>query len=328
MNANDFFRGYLLASARLIAVSLDRDLHVRAISPGCVQALGFPPDALVGRKIYELLIADDRDTHYNLEKVDNFTNEIINVRSQSGRKVPVYASFFREEDGALLVGEVLESGVRSQDALLEVHKKSFSLAKTVEELEQKIQNLDMVNQWLRDKAVTDPHTGLYKRNHLDKMLGAEWERAKRFMGDLSFMLVNVDGLRAFREVQGSEAGTRVIRGVARVLDGRRRLYDIFGNFDTETFFLILPHTEIQGALDFGSRLVKLLENREIRASGYPFSITLSAGVASYHHRRYPLKNHEELLHHAVDFLSEAQLAGGNQVVNRQSPMANLRAAIP
>ncbi|MDP8224719.1 MAG: sensor domain-containing diguanylate cyclase [Candidatus Lernaella stagnicola] len=328
MNAAEFYRGFLLNNGRLVVLAMDPNLQIVEAGQGCVQALGYPTEELVGRNLYEFLVAESRDATYQLTDVDHFANETITLRTADGRKTPLLASFFRDDKGVVLVGEVLDLDVKNRDALLEMHKKSFSLAKEIEELRQRNENLDMVNHWLREKAVTDPHTGLYKRNHLDRLLKAEWERAKRYMADLSFMLTGIDGLRAFREVQGDDAATRVMRGVSRVLDGRKRLFDILGHFDNETFFLILPHTNAKGAREFGERLLQMLHNREIRAGGYPFHIFLSIGTASYHNRNLPLKSHEELIHASVDFLGQAQLAGGNQVFSRQSPPTKLRVANP
>lgn len=325
MNAHEFFRGYLLRHARLLALALAPDLTITDASPACVKILGLPRDALVGKHLYELLVVDDVAASQHFWNEGHFYNETVTMRAAESGTVEIFASFVRDDSGSMFVGEPLDQDVRSRDVLLEVHKRSFSLAKNIEELDQRNKNLEMVNQWLREKSVTDPHTALYKRNHLDQLLRAEWNRAKRYLSDLSFMLVGIDGLRALREVQGPDAAARVVRGVARVLDGRKRLFDTLGHFDNETFFLILPHTAAQGAFGFGQRLVSILENREIRAAGYPFRIHLSVGTATYHYRQYPLKSHDELLHTTTDFLNQAQLGGGNQVFNRQSPLVGLRA---
>ena len=173
--------------------------------------------------------------------------------------------------------------------------------------------------------MTDPATGLYRRNHLDRLLRAEWERTKRHVNDLGFMLVSVDGLPALRELQGDDAADRVLRGVSRVLENRKRVFDILGHFDADSFFFVLPHTSLSGARELADRLLVMLRNREIRAGEYPFRIALSIGVACYHPRQYPVKSHEELIHLAMDARTQAQLAGGDQLISTQSPMANLRA---
>ena len=219
----------------------------------------------------------------------------------------------------------MHTGIRRDNEItLELHKKAFSLAKATEDLRRRNAYLELANRRMRESQVTEPSTGLYKRNHLDRLLRAEYERTRRHSDDLGFILTSIDGLRAFRELRGPEAAARVLRGVARVLDNRKRIFDILGHFDSDSFYLILPHTKIEGARELGDRLVEMLRNREIQAGDYPFRISLSIGIACYNNRRYPLKSHDELIHAAADALMRAQVAGGDKVQVAETTLGALR----
>jgi diguanylate cyclase (GGDEF)-like protein len=318
-------RDYLFRNGRMLAMRMDPDLVIREVSPGCISALGYPEDELVGKSLYEFVIVDDEDAAARLWDSSSFENEVIRMRAAPNRAVSLYSSFYREDEGVLLFGEVIGTSVpRNQDVTIELHKRTFSLAKHVEELQRKNETLEMVNQRMRETSVTDTVTGLYKRNHLDRLLRAEWERAKRHNDDLTFLLVGVDGLGPFGDLQGAEAATHVVRGVARVLNVRKRLFDVLGHFDNETFYLILPNTSAGGGREFAERLVTMLENREIRVGDYPFRLFLSVGAAFYHSKQYPVKSPEELMHFAADGLLAAQAAGGNRATVAQKPIDNLR----
>jgi len=319
---------YLVSNPRLVALRLDNELKVVEAGQGCVAALGFPPEELVGRGLYQILIMDPEGHTDRAVESGRFTGEMLAARDANDRRVDLIASFFRDRNGAVLVAEsVQQAGRNVADITLELHKKAFTLAKSSEDLRRRNAYLELANRQIRDNQVTDPTTGLYRRNHLDRLLRAEWERTKRHGADLAFMLISVDGLPALRELQGTESADRVARGVARVLENRKRIFDILGHFDIDSFFLILPHTSLNGARELADRLLVMLRNREIRAGDYPFRISLSIGVSCYHPRHFPVKGHDELIHIAADARTQAQLGGGDQLSSIQTPVSNLRAIL-
>ncbi|NLH49542.1 MAG: GGDEF domain-containing protein [Myxococcales bacterium] len=321
MNLDQLARNYLFQHSRLLALRLNNKLRIVEANPGTLNTLGVPPEELVGKSLYELVIADDDEMVDRVTAASQIEGEIVRMRSSNDREVSVLMSLYRAPDGVLVFGEAVgDSDPRRKDLTLELHKRSFSLAKTIEELRNRNENLETVNQWMREKSVVDPTTGLYKRNQLDRLLRTEWERAKRHLGELSFLLISIDGLQPFRELQGADAASLIFRGVARVLETRKRLFDVLGHFDDETLFLLLPHTPLDGARELADRLRRLLENREFRAGDYPFRILLSLGLAAYHHRFYPLRSHDELIHLAADAIAEARIDGGNQVRCTQVPV--------
>lgn len=326
MSIEGFAGEYLFNHGRLLVLLMDARLNILKASPGSTHSLGYPPDELIGKNLYELIMAGDSEATYRLDTAKSFEGESIRIRSAGGEAVTFYSSFYRDRDQLLLIGDNI-GGRRLQDkeVAMELHKQTFHLSKTIEELQHRNENLMRSIQVMRSRSVTDLNTDLYKRQFLERLIKAEWERAKRFYGNLSVMLVRIDGLQAFRELQGDEATAAVVRGVARVLDSRKRQFDILGHYDNDTFFMILPHTSSDGAMGFAGRLVQLLEKRQVNAGDYPFRIFLSIGVSTYNHRNYPLRGYEELLHQASDALAQAQISGGNQARFNQTPLESYQA---
>lgn len=326
MNSIDrLAKDYLFANSRVIALQLDANLKILQANTGCTAILGYPIEELIGRRIYELLVVDPDVSLEAMFGAPHFEGEIIKFRAAFDHEITIFASFFRSDNAALFVGELVQNGVRQHtDITLELHKKTFVLAKSGEELQRRNAYLELANQRIRESLVTDPTTNLYKRNHLDRLLRAEWERTKRHNSNLCFFLISVDGLKALRELRGVEAATVITRGVARVLENRKRIFDVLGHFDADSFFLLLPHTPIDGARELAGRLSTLLENREIRVGDYPFHIFLSIGISVYNRHLYPAKGHEDLVHMAMEALLRAQLSGGNQVQVYEPQLASLR----
>jgi len=326
MSIEGFASEYLFNHGRLLVLLMDSRLNILKVSPGSTHSLGYPPDEMIGKNLYELLMADDDEATYRLDSAQSFEDVTIRLRSAGGEALTFYSSFYRDSERLLLIGDNI-GGQRMQnkDVTMELHKQTFHLSKTIEELQHRNENLIRSIQVMRNRSVTDLNTDLYKRQFFERLIKAEWERARRFYGNLSLLLVRIDGLQAFRELQGDDAAAAVVRGVARVLDSRKRQFDILGHYDNDTFFMILPHTASDGAMGFAGRLVQLLEKRQVNAGDYPFRIFLSIGVATYNHRNFPLRGYEELLHQAGDALTQAQISGGNQMRFNQTPLETYQA---
>jgi diguanylate cyclase (GGDEF)-like protein len=121
----------------------------------------------------------------------------------------------------------------------------------------------------------EPKTGLYNMRHFNAVLAQELERAKRFGRPLAVLMIDVDHLRAVNTAHGHLAGDRVLKDVADALGRATREYDIAARFGGDEFCVLLPETELDGALIVAERIRSLVESM----AGEP-RITVSVGVAA------------------------------------------------
>jgi diguanylate cyclase (GGDEF)-like protein len=121
----------------------------------------------------------------------------------------------------------------------------------------------------------EPKTGLYNMRHFNAALAQELERAKRFGRPLAVLMIDVDHLRAVNTAHGHLAGDRALKDVADALGRATREYDIAARFGGDEFCILLPETELDGALVVAERIRALVE----QISGEP-RITVSIGVAT------------------------------------------------
>jgi diguanylate cyclase (GGDEF)-like protein len=121
----------------------------------------------------------------------------------------------------------------------------------------------------------EPKTGLYNMRHFNAVLAQELERAKRFGRPLALLMIDVDHLRAVNTAHGHLAGDRALKDVADALGRATREYDIAARFGGDEFCILLPETELDGALVVAERIRALVE----QMSGEP-RITVSIGVAT------------------------------------------------
>ena len=171
------------------------------------------------------------------------------------------------------------------------------------------------------QATTDSLTGLANRRTLDEELVLEWRRADRVGDSLAFVLLDLDDFKQVNDTHGHQAGDAVLRAVGEVLLGGVRQVDLAGRYGGEEFALILPETDLPGALKLAERLRVALETTSVELpAGKTLQVTASFGVAL----KDELASADELVAVADEALYAAKRAGKNRVMpdpasGRQSP---------
>jgi diguanylate cyclase (GGDEF)-like protein len=124
-------------------------------------------------------------------------------------------------------------------------------------------------------------TGLLNHTTLTDRLSNEVLRARRSGAVISFAKIDIDRFKGVNERYGHLTGDRILRSLSRLLSERLRRTDIIGRYGGEEFGVILPGADSRCA----SRLIDELRDSFARLSHRfeeaSFSLTLSAGIASY-----------------------------------------------
>ncbi|MEE2730383.1 MAG: diguanylate cyclase [Pseudomonadota bacterium] len=190
-----------------------------------------------------------------------------------------------------------------------------------EELEGRVQErtreLEDLTRQLRDLSNTDQLTGLHNRRHLDSVMLEEWERGKRYKRPLAVILMDIDHFKNVNDTHGHPVGDDCLQEVAkRVQAGVRWPTDFASRYGGEEFCIILPETEVEGALTVAERIRSLIESDPILTRNGPLPITISAGV----HSLVPDANNtpQSLLEQADMALYQAKQQGRNRVCPRQA----------
>ena len=97
----------------------------------------------------------------------------------------------------------------------------------------------------------------------DEELALEWRRAHRVGDSLAFILLDLDDFKQVNDTHGHQAGDAVLRAVGEVLLGGVRQVDLAGRYGGEEFALILPETDLKGALRLAERLRVALETTSV-----------------------------------------------------------------
>jgi len=130
------------------------------------------------------------------------------------------------------------------------------------------------NDLLEETSATDPLTGLWNRRHFGTRLSEEVARATRQQTPLAALLIDVDGLKAFNDRWGHEAGDGALSLVARAIRESCRRSDVPARIGGDEFAILAPAMDAIDGLDLAERLRQRLEGLSAARE-----VTVSIGVA-------------------------------------------------
>ena len=181
-------------------------------------------------------------------------------------------------------------------------------------LRESQKNLAHANIELQKLASLDGLTGIANRRRFDDTLYLEWPRSQRDKEPLSLLLCDIDFFKLYNDTYGHLAGDLCLKKVAAVLtEHLKRPADLAARYGGEEFAIILPNTELEGALIVAQACCRHLAAMAMENPGaLPLGIvTMSVGVASI--VPSPASTMEQLIHRADQALYQAKRSGRNQV---------------
>ena len=160
----------------------------------------------------------------------------------------------------------------------------------------------------------DSLSPISQRGHFDRVLQSQWERQHQDQLPLCLIFCAVDQLAAYEEIYGQEAMDRVVYRLAQTL--QRSInpnHDLVARYDRNQFALLLPNTNLDGALRVATRVQRRIAQLAMAhnlglnpASPY---FTLSLGIGGTTPR--PGLTPSQLIDTTQEALREAQERGGN-----------------
>ena len=142
--------------------------------------------------------------------------------------------------------------------------------------------LSIANQALERLSLQDGLTNLANRRLFDRYLADHVALARRQRRPLALVMCDVDGFKAYNDCYGHLAGDECLKRVAAALDSVcRRPVDLAARYGGEEFAIILPDTDLAGAVKLAEAARQAVEQLAIEHTRSPTAgcVTISAGVA-------------------------------------------------
>jgi diguanylate cyclase (GGDEF)-like protein len=137
----------------------------------------------------------------------------------------------------------------------------------------------------------------------------EFERAKRHSTDLCLVVLDLDFLRDVNNNFGHQVGDLAISSVAKQISVLTRTIDGTARIGGEEFVVILPDTDLIGAMAVAERIRMGIQNLILETVNGTLQLTISAGVAS----RRGGETYSELFDRADTALYASKRLGRNRV---------------
>ena len=165
---------------------------------------------------------------------------------------------------------------------------------------------------LLDQSTRDVLTGLNNRRTALEDLQGRFELGRRHARPLSVIMCDLDNFKLINDAFGHGAGDAVLREFGSRVRQNLRTTDIAGRIGGEEFLLVLPETDLEGALLLAERLRAATADFAFELEGGPITVTCSLGVAQ---RRIEDRDGGALMARADGALYVAKHMGRNRLAS-------------
>lgn len=278
-----------LSDAVLIKWNNDEDWSINFVSKSVFKLLGHSQDTLENNSIkYASCIHPD-----DLQRVSKEVSDAIENRSY----------FFEHEPYRIVTKDGHIKWIL--DSTVVVRNKDDEITNFVGYLTD-ITELKNNEIALQNISRTDQLTKISNRMHTDEVLQNQYHRFYRDNEVCSIVLVDIDYFKLINDQYGHLVGDSVLVEFANLLKSSIRAEDVIGRWGGEEFLIILPHTDINQAMQLAEKLRRLVENYIFTTIKHK---TASFGVATFE-KGITI---QKLLDTADNALYQSKNSGRNQV---------------
>ncbi|HKE55912.1 MAG TPA: diguanylate cyclase [Pyrinomonadaceae bacterium] len=204
---------------------------------------------------------------------------------QTPSATPVYIILLTANTSKALIVTGLEAGADDYvtkpfdtDELHARVKVGMRMVELQQSLAQRVAELELAQESLRNLSLTDDLTGLYNRRGFFTLAEQHLSSARRAKREASLIYIDMDGLKDLNDTHGHEVGSLALREVADILRETFRSSDLIARIGGDEFVIFETYLAPN---DGGTGVARLQQNvsQHNAAQARDYKISLSIGVA-------------------------------------------------
>src|SRR6056297_566426 len=156
-------------------------------------------------------------------------------------------------------------------------------------------------------SMYDSLTGLYSRWYYEERFKEEFEKAVRYKMPISYIIGDIDSFKLVNDTYGHQTGDEVLKEISQIFLAVTRKFDIVARYGGEEFSVILPNTNVEGAVKVAEKIRSSIEQLPI----FPFNVSMSFGIDSMEKDEYD--SYKELERRGDIAMYVAKRLGKNRV---------------
>jgi two-component system, cell cycle response regulator len=219
----------------------------------------------VGEKPTVIGRASDCDIHINDHSVSRRHARIqpgadgyyaVDLQSTNGTYInDIPASMYKLKDGDYLrVGNCIYRFLMGGNVETEYHEEIYRL------------------------TIIDGLTEIHNKRYLMEFLDREIARSSRHNRPLALIMIDIDRFKDINDKYGHLGGDFTLREIAIRVKGNVRKEELFARYGGEEFCIVLPETNLEGALIVADRVLKVVSQTSFVFEDKTFDATISAGL--------------------------------------------------
>jgi diguanylate cyclase (GGDEF)-like protein/PAS domain S-box-containing protein len=300
----------LYETAPLALIEFDRDNKVLAWNHAAELIFGWPKLDMLGQSLERMVPAAEL-AYVQKVMAQSWQGDIVRGVNRNltrdGKTILCRWSNVAQKDGN---GDTIAVLSLAED-ITENQRMHDELESANASLRVQIQQVESLQENLRQQALRDPLTNLYNRRFFHANLDRELAQSERDGKTLCLAMIDIDWFKQINDTAGHQVGDQVLKLLALLLDSNTRAGDIVCRYGGEEFVIVMPDIDAANGMARVESWRRAFAGLGVHAEAGEIHATFSAGIALWPQHA---SNGDRLLRRADQALYTAKQTGRNRTV--------------